>query len=403
MRSTLDVLARLVLAPHEQARLGLGQAKLILRRAWPRSRDHLLLEYEAENGRLVPGQWFADAERCSSAACDTLQATMAASGSGEWTAHRSPPSCVVHPLAAELGYVLLQVGGADRALHGLAPLLARPDAQVLVHQPERRAVVRLGTGGDVRFAKVVPPKRVAAVVAAGRTATNLAATAFVTPKPLLIDHVAGVVEWSALPGTALYDMLGEQRMFGAAGMAGAALNALHQAQPTSAKQHTAADEVAMLQTWIARAASFAPELREQLAAVTPGVFAALLADASPPVVLHRDFYDKQVFVDDYDSVGLLDFDTLACGEAALDVANALVHFELRAVQGRSTAEQAQTAKAALLDGYRPDRHTLRRLDAYMNAVRLRLVCVYTFRPRWRADVRRWLEHCDMPVDRYRAL
>ncbi len=77
---------------------------------------------------------------------------------------------------------------------------------------------------------------------------------------------------------------------------------------------------------------------------------------------------------------------LACGEAALDLANALVHFDLRAQQGRRTAEQAEAAKAALIDGYQPDIATCQRIAVYDAAVRLRLLCVYTFRPQWRTTV-----------------
>ncbi len=51
------------------------------------------------------------------------------------------------------------------------------------------------------------------------------------------------------------------------------------------------------------------------------------------MLLHRDFFDKQVVVDADGRPGLLDFDTLAAGEAAVDVANMLVHLELRRCSG----------------------------------------------------------------------
>ncbi|MGH8934431.1 MAG: phosphotransferase [Egibacteraceae bacterium] len=52
-----------------------------------------------------------------------------------------------------------------------------------------------------------------------------------------------------------------------------------------------------------------------------------------PVLVHRDSCDKQVTITDDGQVGPLDFDTLAVGEAALDIGNALAQLELRAMQG----------------------------------------------------------------------
>jgi aminoglycoside phosphotransferase (APT) family kinase protein len=85
-------------------------------------------------------------------------------------------------------------------------------------------------------------------------------------------------------------------------------------------------------------------------------------------------------VDGDGRAGLLDFDTLAVGEAALDVANALVHFELRALQRLCLPEQARAATLEFLDAYGPGPEVRRRLDAYADATRLRLACVYAFRP-----------------------
>ncbi len=128
----------------------------------------------------------------------------------------------------------------------------------------------------------------------------------------------------------------------------------------------------------------APGLLAPFQTLAEPVCAALTAGASSPVLLHRDFYDKQVFWDKTGSGaeadGLLDFDTLAVGEAALDLANALVHFELRALQGTCSPELAQAAAAALVTGYAPDSAVRGRMQVYANATRLRLACVYACRP-----------------------
>jgi aminoglycoside phosphotransferase (APT) family kinase protein len=104
------------------------------------------------------------------------------------------------------------------------------------------------------------------------------------------------------------------------------------------------------------------------------------------VLLHRDYYDKQIFIEEDGRTGLLDFDLLATGEAALDVANALVHFELRALQGRYSTTDGARAKAAFIAAYRPTPVVAQRLQAYADATRLRLACVYSCRPAGLAHV-----------------
>ena len=77
---------------------------------------------------------------------------------------------------------------------------------------------------------------------------------------------------------------------------------------------------------------------------------------------------------------MLDFDTLSLGEAALDLANVLVHLELRALQGRCSEARANAAATAMVEGYDPPPPVSSRLRAYADATRLRLACLYAFRP-----------------------
>lgn len=139
--------------------------------------------------------------------------------------------------------------------------------------------------------------------------------------------------------------------------------------------HDAAAEVAVLRRWTELAGAWD-------AADVPGVEAVAQAlaagPAEPPVLLHRDLHDRQVLVADDGSVGLLDFDLLAAGEPALDLANLLVHLELREHQG--LLADAGVLRDAVLEAYRPSTATLTRLPAYAAATRLRLAAVYAFRP-----------------------
>lgn len=364
-----------------ESRLGL-RGPLLLKRAWPKHAAHTALEFIDANGTLAPGQWFADRDACARVtaatrrAADDLGLTAVVGG----------------------GHVLLQLGGADRKLTGLAPLLARPRATLVVHRPERRAVVRLDDGAEPRFAKVVVPGRAAEL--AGQLAALQLSVGGRLRIPLLreLDLERGVVVMSALPGRPLYALLDEPCLPALFAAGGAALRMLHESPaPEDTAAHTAADEQAVVAHWLERVGEFAPVTQPALAAHRHCVSAPLAAETTPPVLLHRDFYDKQVIAAGDGSVGLLDFDTLATGEAALDLANALVHLELRGIQRQWPASHARRAAAGLLSGYGPDSATMRRLPAYADAARLRLACVYTLRPREAATVPALLNLLGTPI------
>jgi hypothetical protein len=79
------------------------------------------------------------------------------------------------------------------------------------------------------------------------------------------------------------------------------------------------------------------------------------------------------------------------GDPALDVANLLVHLELRSRQQHCSPGRSQRAAAAFLEGYQPGPELWDRVAAYALATRVRLACVYAFRPRWRSLAPRLLD------------
>lgn len=317
-----------------------------LRRAWPRSADHLLLDLRGPAGEPVAAQWLAEPGRAGEVARRT--------GAG----------------ARAVGRVLLQPAGADRRLPALADLVRAPGAALVAHRPERRAVVRRADGA---YAKVVRPERTLELARAARTA---GATGLRVPRVLDVDVPAGVVTTAALPGRTLHDLLGADSpaVLPAAREVGRALAALHASplQP-GATVHDGAAESQVLRRWTGLARSHG------VGGVVADV-AALLDPPAPLVPVHRDLHDKQLLVDEDGSIGVLDFDLAAAGEAALDLANLLVHLELRAHQRVCSAALAAAAAAAVLDGYRPGPDVVARLGAYDEVARRRLVAVYAFRP-----------------------
>lgn len=349
------------------AHLGLSAGPLTLRRVWPQAPDHFGLEYRDVAGKVIPGQWVGEDAKFAKIVKGTKRVAMA-SQSG---------TVITLPKLQ----ILLQANGADRCLVGLSGLLDEPSATMVLHRPERRAVVRLERQGTVTFAKVVRPNRIHELASIMLAVHALAAGHFRVPPITDLDVKHGILYLAKLPGHSLNDLLAGATATQAAAVAGVALRQLHKLPvPSQAQPHTATAEMTVIEKWLERLRWLAPTLATPILALQPQVCAALVAADSPPVLLHRDYYEKQIFIGEDGNPGLLDFDLLASGEAALDVANALVHFELRASQGICTMAAAQRAQAAFLEGYQPTPIVQQRIQAYADATRLRLACVYACRP-----------------------
>jgi tRNA A-37 threonylcarbamoyl transferase component Bud32 len=319
---------------------------LVLRRAWPRDGGHLLLDLASPTGPSVAGQWFADQGRARAVAARTGA-----------------------PAIADRG-VVLQPAGADRRLPVLATLVHEPGAVLIAHRPERRAVVRRADG---TYSKVVRTDRVAAEVRAALAARGIGLR---VPEILDVDE-RGFFTTAALPGQTLHALLAARApvVVAAARAVGAALAVLHAAAvPVGAPVHDGAAELAVLHRWerLARA--------HGVLADGPGGDCGLLGPSPALVPVHRDLHDKQVLVADDGTVGLLDFDLAAAGEAAMDLANLLVHLELRALQGVCPAGLARAAALSVLEGYAPSDAVVARLPVYEAATRRRLAAVYGWRP-----------------------
>jgi aminoglycoside phosphotransferase (APT) family kinase protein len=338
--------------------LSLTELGLELRRSWPRSAEQLLLDLQDESGGRVAGQWFRDPDRARATAAAT-------------------------PGARCTGRIVLQPGGADRRLAALRDLLAEPGTELVSHRPERRAVLRHTSeravpqhGGDRadRYTKVVPVKKHQALEAASRAA---AALPLRTPRVHSTDARRGTVTTEALPGRTLHDLLSGSRAEAACASAGGALAALHRIPPPQdLPVHGWAEEQAVTGKWQQHAASYAAPLAFG-GSPSPGDVIDVDSSEAPGVLIHRDFHDLQVLVDSDGSVGVLDFDLMAVGDPALDLANLLAHLELRRRQG--LVADAEPLRRAVLSGYAPSEETVQRIPGYEVLAGQRLAAVYAFR------------------------
>ncbi|WP_147918935.1 phosphotransferase family protein [Ruania zhangjianzhongii] len=356
MRSAVEIVT--------EAAAGEGLAVV---KAIPRSPDHLGVELRGPDGGLVAGQWFRDRDQARSVSAQTRRA---APGSG---------------VRLLTGGLLLQPGGADRKLSGVRRLTESDGATVVAHRPEKRAVVRLAPpGGETTYVKVVRPRRLEATL----RGAQVTGTGIATPQVRAVDDELAAVTFDALPGRTLFDLLGdptvtEDRIEKVGNAVGEAVRRLHSTVVTAdLPTHDAAAELAVARRWAGLAADHGL-LGAHLDTVH-GLLASAEADLAaapgPPVLLHRDLHDKQLLIDGV-AVGMLDFDLAALGDPALDLANLLTHLELRARQERCSADRAHRCAAAVRAGYGPvPQSWQRRIAGYELATRVRLACVYAFRP-----------------------
>ena len=264
------------------------------------------------------------------------------------------------------GVLSLTPHGEDRKL----PALGAGPGRLVVHRLHQRAV-RLA---DDRAVKILRPGR-AARVKASSTDAVAACDAAGFGSARVLGATDDAVEFSLLPGRTLHD-LRDDALDG--------WRALAAGWPAFARTeldlpaHTAADEAEVLRTWLAHAERFSSLDRlGELAAAVDESCAQLAGAPDPTVTLHRDLHDKQALWDGR-QIHLLDLDTAARGEAALDLANLLVHVELRHAQG--TLARPDDVRAALSPAVRALRATPQRLSAYARSSRLRLAFLYSFRP-----------------------
>lgn len=362
---------------------------LHVRKAIPRGPDHLLLVLGDRHGGRVAGQWFRDAENAPRVARETREATRAR---------------VDVRVLGDSG-VMLQPDGADRRLRRLHALATAPGSRLVAHRAERRALVRhVGQTGVTTYTKVVRPERFTAMLAGMHVTVGGVAV----PTVIAADPTAGTMTCTALAGRTLQQLLEDPTISGAAlqdlGRAvGAAVARLHAAAPRpGAGRHDAAAELAVTRGWLERAHAYGL-LDTASSVIREAEQAAVRLLAGPPceaTYLHRDLHDMQVLVDGSGAVGILDFDLATTGEPALDLANLLVHLELKAALGACAAERAADCAEAVVAGYAPSREVWGRMPGYSLTARLRLAAVYAFRPAY-AQVGAAL--LSDPTDRHRGL
>ncbi|MGO4806971.1 phosphotransferase [Arthrobacter sp. 2MCAF15] len=296
------------------------------------------------------------------------------------------------------GQLELLQDGRDRRLPALK--LVSPLGVVVVHRAHKRAVVRAGE----HYLKIFRIRQ--ADEAAGRHARMnelLGAEDFLTPE--IVSYSQGCLTLKALPGRSLFELGNDPAVSDAEfEMAwqqwSRAWVRQHSLARTSAQRpalealpsQPAAVELENLRRivnpWLVHTRDVAASQAQRTAVLVAAGQAAeklLLTDPDPLAWSHGDLHDKQIFTAGPGTpLGLLDFDQAGRAEAAADLANLAVHLQLRLRQHRLTAERYQTALHHVAATAEELRVTPVRFDAYASTTRLRLGCLYSFRPQWAA-------------------
>jgi Ser/Thr protein kinase RdoA (MazF antagonist) len=299
-------------------------------------------------------------------------------------------------LEAGTGRVTVFEAGTDPRLPGLARVLGERAGSVVSHRPGKRAVVRTrDEHGTVRYVKIVRPGRTERLLGAIDRAAHFACV-FRTPQVLDADE--DTVTFSELAGQTLHEGLpvddgtwrrAWRETLDAWSAAVESSRRRSGQDGTDPAVHGPDAEAAVLTAWGERADAVDPAgapLRERALRAAHRDLAQL-GTPTRPALIHRDLHDKQILWREGERPGLLDVDTIALGDPALDVANLRAHATWRELQGIWTEEQAAVAReeidrVALRAGIGPQT-----LAAYESGTIARLACVYAFRPRWRAASR----------------
>lgn len=257
---------------------------------------------------------------------------------------------------------------------GAAGLDPYSEIQLVGHRLGKRAVLRITGRSGTQFARLRPVTSGSGEAAYQRHLALWSAlegtTGLTIPRPLGFVAEWGLALFSALPGVP--PVFRGVPGYRATRDVMAALRVL-QGLVIEADQHTAADELAILDAWAGRTECVFPEvtrrLRGPLARVADDLLALQVLDSVP---CHRDLHEGQILLHDT-GIGLLDFDTLRLGDPALDVGNLQAHLVLSGVIGRRPNRAFLTAMETALPHL-----SLKRIGIWRRAALLRLAMIYAF-------------------------
>ena len=269
----------------------------------------------------------------------------------------------------------------DPALPALSTQL---NGELVVHRAGRRAVVMEAS----RVRKIVRPHKAACLVRAHTTAASvLRVTGLRMPR--ILGNGDDVVDLELLPGRSL-DELGD------AGLPG--WQRLTEAWSRLGERgadlpvHGPRQEAEVLQYWLASAHRYGViDQQNLLHEQVVDTCLSLREGSETHVITHRDLHDGQLLWDGT-SLGVIDLDGARMAEPALDLMNLRAHAELHNLRGHLSAHSLDVVIGHIDDVASRMPTTRARLEAYLQASRLRLIFVHSFRPGASSWLGEWMDH-----------
>lgn len=203
------------------------------------------------------------------------------------------------------------------------------------------------------------------------------------PKSLFLHSDTGALFQDFAHETSIHELIGSERFASHCERASLTLAKLHQCRISGLVPYSMAEELSQLR-WLTDItgqafSSVALNLSHKLDDL---VTSAPTDDRRAYTTAHRDFYDKQVLSGDSRTV-LLDCDTLALADPALDYGNFIAHLFWRAQQHSEHAASIVEGITRFRAAYTNDSIEFQnRASWWTRAALLRLACIYTWRPRW---------------------
>lgn len=282
---------------------------------------------------------------------------------------------------------------------GYSHVIMGTPAEVLGYRLGRRCVARVrwqdrADGGPARF-----PKNDIVIKMARRRQSlalwtrwrqlehegfsNDSADGIGMPKSLFLHSGTGALFQDYAHEASIHDSIQSTALPFHCGRAAMTLAKLHASHIPGLTPYSLIEELERLRWLTAITGQAFPIVALNLTRKLDDLIAVAPADyPSAYVTTHRDFYDKQVLSGEKKTV-LLDCDTLALADPALDYGNFVAHLHWRGLQYPDCAGLILEGIAQFRDEYVD--HSIEfhnRALWWTKATLLRLACIYSWRPRW---------------------
>jgi len=239
-------------------------------------------------------------------------------------------------------------------------------ARVLAYKPRRRCVIAYQF--DVRHDGVHSSLRLIGKIRrrkSGESAYTLlralwgagfaadSADGISVPEPITVVPAFGMWVQRRIEGSTMTALLMRPEAATLARRVAEATHKLHRAGVPTARRHTVADELAILDRCFADVATAIPETAERLARLAGACHRAAATLPEPAWCgSHRDFYSDQVMVDRDKRLFLIDFDLYCEADPGLDVGNFLGHVTEHALRQSGDAAALGAVERALHTRFR---------------------------------------------------